>query len=448
VRAVFTCAAVLLCIAAAPSLAGAANYLVDTTSDASLQGCAAGGAPDCSLRGAIEKANGVAGADTITFASGLAIVIDTPLPAVTQQLTINAYTSPGTAVIGSGSYDCNAGTYAIDITAAPAQILGLPFRAVCGRAIKSNLADPTIAVGPRRADDTVWITGTAPGAGVVDIFSADSGSDPRDADEFITAPAAPGGSFAYRPPAVPAAGEKFTATGIAADGTSNFALRATTPSDLTSPSLNNAVAISNSRVRLDFSETLGGASGNPAAFALGMANVGRPLVAASAVGNSVFLDSALPWATGEAGAVGMTGTGRVVDPTGNELIGVPTAQVFAGPGELDGPVISGFRLSPNRFCQRATRACKRKTTNVYLTLNKPARVIFKVARGTRKRSELVAFVHRLKAGRNKFKFDAVVSGRTLPATVLTIRAVAQDVARTLSAPVDTPLKIVKKKIDL
>jgi hypothetical protein len=137
-----------------------------------------------------------------------------------------------------------------------------------------------------------------------------------------------------------------------------------------------------------------------------------------------------------------------MDAVGNELLGTPTAPVYAGPGELDVPVISNFKLSPNRFCQRKSRKCKRGSTYIYITLNKPARVIFKVARGTARRSELVTFIHRLKPGKNKVKFDAIVSGRTLPATILTIRAVAQDVARTNSAPVDTPLKIVKSNADL
>jgi hypothetical protein len=179
-----------------------------------------------------------------------------------------------------------------------------------------------------------------------------------------------------------------------------------------------------------------------------MAHAARPIVGASVNGNSVYLQSSLPWGSGEAGAIGMTGNGRVADVTGNELIGLPTAPVYAGPGEVTGPVISNFKLSPNRFCQRKSARCKRGATYIYISLNKPARVIFKVARGTARRGELVTFVHRLKTGKNKVKFDAVVSGRTLPATVLTIRATAQDVARTSSAPVDTPFRVVKNRRDL
>jgi hypothetical protein len=247
---------------------------------------------------------------------------------------------------------------------------------------------------------------------------------------------------------VPLIGDIFTATATGTDGTSNFSTRAATPTDLVSPTLQNVVAISTSTVRLDFSETLSQTSGAGSAFSLGMANVNRPIVNSSVNGNSVYLDTNVPWSAGEAGAISMTGNGRVADAAGNELLGTPTAPVYAGPGEVDVPVISNFKLLPNRFCQRKSSKCKRGSTYIYITLNKPARVIFKVARGTARRSELVTFVHRLKAGRNKVKFDAVVSGRTLPATILTIRAQAQDVARSMSAPVDTPMRIVKSNRDL
>ncbi|MGH2907337.1 MAG: hypothetical protein ACRDKI_11295, partial [Solirubrobacterales bacterium] len=326
----------------------------------------------------------------------------------------------------------------------------LPFNTVCGRAIRSTIPAPSLAVGPRRANDTVPLSGgTTPDANSVDVFTADAVPDGEaDASGFFAAIFASGGGYSYIPSPTPTAPDAFTATQTTPNGTSNFTNRAVTPLDLASPVLNNVVATSTSQVRLDFNESLGGGSANPAAFSLGMANVVRPIASASVGGNSLFLNSNLPWSTGEAGAISMTGNGRVVDTTGNELIGLPTAPVYAGPGEVDGPIISSFRLSPNRFCQKVTKRCRRGTTYIYITLNKPARVIFKVARGSVRRSELVTFVHRLKAGRNKVKFDAVVSGRTLPATVLTIRATAQDVARTLSPPVDAIMKIVKNKVDL
>jgi hypothetical protein len=406
---------------------------------------------DCSLASAITQANTTPAADVINFAANYLIKIDDPLPTVTKPLTINAY-GRDVVVTSDIAYVCAPGVYAIDITAdaaKPTVIQGLPFNAFCGRAIRSDVPVPTVVVGPRRADNTVSINGTSDAATSVDIFKAKTVAFDGEADAsgFVAAVSA-AGSYAYTPPAVPTISDVYTATATGADGTSNFSMRAHTPSDLTSPTLNNVVATSISRVRLDFSEALNGSSAQPSVASLGMANVARPIVGASVDGNSLYLDTNTPWSAGEAGAISMTGNGRVADVPGNELLGTPSAPVYAGPGEIDIPVISNFKLSPNRFCQRKSSKCKRGSTNIYITLNKPARVIFKVARGTAHRSELVTFIHRLKAGRNKVKFDAVVSGRTLPATIMTIRAAAQDVARSMSAPVDTPFKIVKSNRDL
>ena len=442
-----------------PGAAGAQSFVVDTAGDSALLACATPVADgDCSLRSAIIKANLDSVADEITFSAttfpgpaAAPITIGIPLPPVTEQLKIDA---SGKKVYVAGGYICGS-SYALDITAAtalkPMTVKQLPFNDVCGLAIRSNVPAPTIAVGPRHADDSVAVSGgTATDATSVDVFSAKLVTNEGEADAggFIAAVSAANGFWAFHPPTVPTSADVYAATATTPIATSNFSTRAHTPADLISPLLNNVVAVSNSRVRLDFNESFSGCSAVPAAYALGMANVIRPIAGASVDGNSVYLDSSLPWGTGEAGAISLTGNGRVIDAAGNELLGLPTAPVYAGPGELDAPVISNFKLSPNRFCQRISRKCKRGSTWAYISLNKPARVIFKVARGTTRRSELVTFVHRLGAGKNKFKFDAVVSGRTLPATVLTIRAIAEDVARTRSAPVDTPFKIVKSKGDL
>jgi len=61
---------------------------------------------------------------------------------------------------------------------------------------------------------------------------------------------------------------------------------------------------------------------------------------------------------------------------------------------------------------------------------------------------LVTFVRRLDAGRNRTRFTSTVSGRRLQAKVFTLRATAQDVARTFSTPVETPFRVVTSKRDL
>lgn len=110
----------------------AANYVVDTTSDALLTGCS--NAPnDCTLRGAITLANSSGGTDTISFSIGSGIQIITPatdLPVVTDAVVIDATTQPGysgTPLIGLNGQDvtgllANSG---LDITAGNSTVRGL-----------------------------------------------------------------------------------------------------------------------------------------------------------------------------------------------------------------------------------------------------------------------------------------------------------------------------------
>ncbi len=91
----------------APAPGTAATYTVDTTSNAMLGACADAVPDDCSLRGAIDKANGTAGADSIHFAipdtdpgfqtatAHWRIVAGTDLPFISAPLTIDGYTQTG-----------------------------------------------------------------------------------------------------------------------------------------------------------------------------------------------------------------------------------------------------------------------------------------------------------------------------------------------------------------
>ncbi len=110
----------------APQPAYAASFVVDTTSDADLTACTA--APgDCSLRGAINNANGLAGTDTITFdipstepsctsANVCTISLGSTLPAIIAGIdgvTIDGSANGGTIVLDGNGYhilDVNTGT--------------------------------------------------------------------------------------------------------------------------------------------------------------------------------------------------------------------------------------------------------------------------------------------------------------------------------------------------
>jgi CSLREA domain-containing protein len=101
----------LILLLSAPLLAS--TYVVNDLGDAGDQSagndiCATAGAV-CTLRAAIEEANAHAGADVITFSVAGTIAPATPLPAIAEQLEIDATTAPGyvgapvVAVQGGGS---------------------------------------------------------------------------------------------------------------------------------------------------------------------------------------------------------------------------------------------------------------------------------------------------------------------------------------------------------
>ena len=92
--------------------------------------------------------------------------------------------------------------------------------------------------------------------------------------------------------------------------------------------------------------------------------------------------------------------------------------------------------------------CKRGSTYLYLTTNKQARVIFNFYIGLSKKRFVVRLIKHLDAGHNKVKISGLINGKTLPASVMTVEVTAQDAARTWSAPVDTPIRVVKNKRDL
>lgn len=438
---------VLLCAADG---ATAATYTVDVPTDNGALNTCGAGAGDCSLRGAISKANGDTTLDTIDFSVAVvAAALDAPLDPITEKLIVNG--AGTTKVVGSGGYAaaCLPNKYAFDVTTTQVSLLRLPIYNVCSRPIKSNVPTPTIQIGPRRADNTVSINGTG-GSDSVDVYRADAPAAADEAFSFFESAVAPGGIYSIPLTTLPSLTDKFTAAGTVTGGsTSAFATAVTRPADLSSPVLNNAVANANNSVRLDFNEGISGnINGAVNAFALKMGTANRQITSVDVFGNSVYLGSATtPWGTGEAGSVSFTGASRVTDGTGNEVIGTPSKIVFAGPGELNIPVVSKFRTSPSKFCQRKTSKCRRGQIYLYISLNKPSRVIFNIYRAKGRRF-VVRYVRKLPAGTSKTRLFNIISGRRLPATSLLVNAVAEDSARNLSAPVDAPFKVVTRKSQL
>lgn len=423
----------------------AATFTVSTGADAtSPGGCQPG---SCTLRDAVEAANTAVGEDTIDFGSGVASAqLDTPLPAATEGLTING---GGKAVIGSNDYQsaCQSIGGAFSSQDAVLRLIALPVRGVCGRAVVSSIPAPSISIGPRRADGQVMIGGTGT-LGTIELFRAESGAIGGEASETYASGIVSNGSWSYAPTSEPAAGQRFTAMLTAPTGvSSNFSAVATTPADLTSPEFVRAVGISNSSVRLDFNEPVSGSiAGRGDAFSLNMGGVQRVISAVDVSGNSVFLSSvAMPWGTGEAGVISFTGSGRVTDLTGNELLNRPPAIVLAGPGELYPPKFTRARFTIKKICQKKVKkkCTKRLSTYLQFTLDKPARVVFDVVRAGS--GKFVArLVRKLPAGSSKLKFTGRLAGKTLPAMKLAMRITGEDAARNVSAPLDVPFQVVTR----
>src|SRR5262249_1296132 len=100
------CGALVLGAALVAGPAHAAVYVVNSTGDQAAappvnNGVCNSTAGTCTLRAAIEEANGTGGADTINFNSGggglQPIVLGSALPNITSVVTINGTTQPGFA---------------------------------------------------------------------------------------------------------------------------------------------------------------------------------------------------------------------------------------------------------------------------------------------------------------------------------------------------------------
>lgn len=351
---------------------------------------------DCTLREAIIAANAAPNStpvsvDVVEFGDTYSIVLDEALPPVTEAVTISVNAGgigSGTAVIGGPSYSCaDPSVYALSLAdsgAAGSTVRRLPISAVCGRAIESPLLapPPDLRIGPRRADGTLPVSGSAPDGAVVEIFVAASGagSFDREATALLGQVTASGGTFSFVPAPEVGPGTFVTATISSVLATSNFATRVTVPDDVVAPTLTSAAVVTPTRVRVDFSEAIAPATAAPGDFALTIAGRSIAAVATTVVGRSVYVDVAplSAWRHGEAGVVATTGPGAVTDLAGNESAAPAEVRAYAAGADLEPPVISGMRIRPSKFCSRKGRGCRRTKARITFKLSEPARVMFRV----------------------------------------------------------------------
>jgi len=117
-----------------------ASLVVDTTSDANLDACTTA-AGDCSLRGAITKANTTAGADTISFAipgTGVQTIAATSaLPIITEAVTIDGPTTgPAAPTILINGAGAGAGVHGLRVNTSNVIIRDLAIGGFTGTGIR------------------------------------------------------------------------------------------------------------------------------------------------------------------------------------------------------------------------------------------------------------------------------------------------------------------------
>lgn len=262
-----------------------------------------------------------------------------------------------------------------------------------------------LRIGPRRADGSLPLTGTADG--LVELFRGDpSGPGPLD---FVT-DFASGGGFEYVFSPEPAPGTVFAASVRGGAGTSAFAT-AGVPGDVASPDLVGALAISNSEVRVQASEPLDPAAVQPDDFVLDMAGQRRAVtsVSLSPSRTEVVLGSS-GWTFGEAGFVQLAGPGALADAAGNLSLATTRFRVGAAPGDLLAPVGSSLSIRPRRMCFKRSRTCRRPGGRVSFTSNEAGRAQLVILRGNKRVGTDTGVVE---TGRNRIRFDGKIGSRRL-----------------------------------
>ena len=278
-----------------------------------------------------------------------------------------------------------------------------------------------IRVGPRRADGSLPVTGSA-GDGLVELFRGDPATGPQ---EFVND--AQGGAFAFVVNPEPTPGEAFSATVTDPGGnTSEFSAAGRTPGDIESPRLLGGVATSLSDVRIQPSEPLDPATVGPEDFSLVMAGAERQVTAATPApdGSSITLASGTPWLNGEAGIVSLRGPAAVTDRSGNESPAVRDIRVGGAPGDFIAPLVTSLRvLNHRKVCISKARKCPHPGAQVTFISSEPGDAVFTIARGSRKLGERR---YTAKAGRNRIRFDGRLRGRKLSAGLYKLSVVVED----------------------
>ena len=264
-----------------------------------------------------------------------------------------------------------------------------------------------LRIGPRRADGSLPLTGSASG-GTLEIFTGDPFSPIAPA--YLLSHDVGAGEFTYNFPSEPAPGTTFALT-LTAGGTSEFAL-VSVPADVASPDIQHARAVSTNEVRVVPTEPVDAATVQASDFRLFMAGQERPVgTAGMAPDGSIALGSG-GWKAGEAGYVELTAPGALADVAGNQSLVTTRYRVAAAPGDFIAPIATRMRLAPKTICLTRGRGCRRAGANLTFTATEEGKVEIVVQRGNKR---VGTRTHVVTAGANRITFDGRLRGRKLRA---------------------------------
>jgi hypothetical protein len=264
-----------------------------------------------------------------------------------------------------------------------------------------------LRIGPRRADGSLPLTGTA--SGTLELWSGDpsSASAPSFADSVGVS-----GDFTYNFPSEPAAGSVYAAT-VTGSGTSEFATVAV-PDDVVSPMVLGSRALDTQNVRIDATEPLDPASVQKDDFTLTMAGVQRTLdsVAVAPDGRFVTLSSS-GWKAGEAGYVDLGPAGAIADAAGNASLAGARLRVLAAPGDFVAPLGAKLAITPKTICLTRGTGCHSPGMTIKFETTEPGKATIVVKRGNAKIGSRL--YGNIVAGSNTLKFNGRLGARKLRA---------------------------------
>jgi hypothetical protein len=193
------------------------------------------------------------------------------------------------------------------------------------------------------------------------------------------------------------------------------------------PQVDSAIAISQNRVRVRFAEPL---AGDLAAsdFALTMGAQGEVVTQAVVAPDrrSAEIEASPAWPNGTAGSISVAGG--------------PAVRVWAAPGDVTPPVLSGVRLSRSTICVKGlSRSCAVSGGTVTYTVDESVTMVLDLRSAGSNAPSLLKVGRR--AGRGRVSFNEKIEGRRLRPGAYRLHVWAVDAAGNESRRFTLPLRV-------